>query len=81
MGFAPFRDANNITSIEHSNHQKRGEIADAALNEFNKFIGTILDASEMELKTLCRDKNIRLHGKPAMKHKYAFALLENYARE
>jgi hypothetical protein len=44
----------------------------------NSFIGRIIHADEGELKKLCQDKKTRIYGKAAMKHKYAWALLENY---
>lgn len=69
------------TNIEHRKHQKRAEEAEAALDTLNKFISNILDADDTELKKLCHEKNIRIYGRAATKHKYACALLENYTKK
>ncbi len=53
----------------HNNYQKRAKEAEAALEHLNKLIGTILNAGVKEHEMLWCDQNIRLHGKPSMKHK------------
>ena len=75
------KESGYTTNIEHYKHQKRAEEAEAALDALNKFICTIINADDMELKKLCLGKNIRIYGKAATKNKYAFALLENYTKK
>ncbi len=55
--------------------QKRAEEAEAALGMMKNTIGTILNASKSDLKEMCDRENIKVFGKPGMKHKYAYALL------
>jgi hypothetical protein len=43
-------------NLQHSNHQKGARDAEAALDAPNKFISTILNADDTELKTLCQEK-------------------------
>jgi ribosomal protein L31E len=75
------KESGYTINIEHRKHQKRAEEAEAALDALNKFISTILNADDTKLKLLCREKNIRIYGKAATKHKYACALLENYTKK
>lgn len=56
--------------------QKRAEEAEAALGTMKNTIGTILNASKSDLKEMCDHENIKVFGKPGMKHKYAYALLQ-----
>jgi len=51
--------------MEHCKQQKRAETAEAALDALNKYIVTILNADDTELKRLCREKSIRIYGKAA----------------
>ena len=58
-----------------SNYQNRAEAAEAALLDFKASLHSILNMSDNELKAICKEKNIKIFGKAAMKHKYTFAIL------
>lgn len=75
------KESVHTADMEHCKQQKRAETAEAALDALNKYIVTILNADDTELKRLCREKSIRIYGKAATKHKYACALLENYTKK
>jgi hypothetical protein len=70
-----------MCSEHNNNYQKRAEEAEAALADLVGFIQTVLGASNDELKKLCSEKEIKIAGKSAMKHKYACALLVGYVNK
>ncbi len=53
----------------------------SAKDAFKHEISAILIAGDDELKKQCREKNIRIFGGAAMKHKYACALLKSRIEE
>jgi len=69
-----------LEELKKSN--KQAEVATtSALDAFKHEIGAILIAGDDELKKQCREKNIRIFGGAAMKHKYACALLKSRIEE
>jgi hypothetical protein len=70
--------AQKETSTDDVHPKTSGSSFEMDLSALHEFIATILHADDAKLKMLCKEKKIRINGKAAMKHKYAYALLENY---